>query len=53
MKGLRLKFYLYRRRKYKAQDNLDIKLKKYLKKEEVSSLKLVQMMGYISRIHSI
>ena len=32
MKGLRLKFYLYRRRKYKAQDNLDIKLKKYLKK---------------------
>ena len=32
MKNLRLKIYLFRRRNYKAQDDLDIKLKKFLNK---------------------
>ena len=32
MNRLRLIFYLFRRRNYKAQDDLDIKLKKYIKK---------------------
>ena len=32
MNNLRLKIYLFRRRNYKAQGDLDIKFKKYLKK---------------------
>ena len=32
MNKFRIKFYLFRRRKYKAQDDLDIKLKKFLNK---------------------
>tara|TARA_B100000242_G_scaffold161254_1_gene115134 strand:+ start:6324 stop:7001 length:678 start_codon:yes stop_codon:yes gene_type:complete len=34
MKNLRLKIYLFRRRNYKAQGDLDIKFKKYLKKRK-------------------
>ena len=34
MKNLRLKIYLFRRRNYKAQGDLDVKFKKYLKKRK-------------------